>query len=127
MTPVPISENNQQERLQEIAADYAVMKKVMMDLPVRMKIIDFCSELIVSQDVLQGETRTYLTSKTGFYIGPVLFLDEKGNEVYHKSIILVARDGCQDTIPNEYKDCTIVTLDEINPEFAKTYPYFLPE
>ena len=127
MTPVPIDDNIYQKRLQEITADYATMERAMVDMPQNFKISDFCSELIINQEIYQGQTRTYLTSKTGFYIGPILLLDENGNEVYHRSIIMVAFKGCEDTIPNEFKDCTIITLDKINPELAKNYPYFLPE
>lgn len=127
-TPVPINDNTQQEELQKLATDkYETMKNTMLNFPELFKKSDFCSELIISQEIYRGQTRTFLTAKTGFYIGPVLLFDGNGNEVYRSSVLLLTPKSGQQTIPNEFKDCTIVTLDKINPEFARNYPYFLPE
>jgi len=129
MTPVPINDNAQQEALQKIANENyeKTIARMLNILPPTFKVSDFCSTLIVSEDIVQGKKSTDLTSETGFYVGPVLFFNENGEKVCQIDIVVVASKSPIYSFPEEYKDCTIVTLDKIDPEIAKNYRYFRPE
>jgi len=127
-TPVPINDNAQQEALQKIANEhYKEMEQCLVDLSKIYKVSDFCPELVISQVTTSGETETILNSKTGFYVGPVMFFDDKGNQVGRTIILAVDEKINSFGLPNEYMGYTVITLDEINQQFKNTCRYFEPE
>ncbi len=128
MTPVPITDNAQQEALQKLATEKCKeMEQCLVDLSKIYKASDFCPELVISQVTTNGKTLTILNSKAGFYVGPVMFFDDKGNQVGKTIIVAIDEKTNSFGLPNEYMGCTMITLDEMNQQLKDTCRYFEPE
>lgn len=91
----------------------------------KLSVNDFCSEVYFSEPKWSTYSKSYhviLYSKTGFYVGPVVFLDDQGNEVDRIDVAISSNVGIQ--MNAEDADYTLVTLDEINPRFKEEFTWF---
>ncbi len=117
-----------EERLQEIATkEYPSIEASMIELVStdKLTVDDFCNEIIImkeEKDPLIGDAIGLGTTR-GYYAGPLLFLDEKGNEVKLISDVAIDSEGGL-LIPAKYKDCQIIGLKEVNSRFKEEFIYF---
>ena len=110
-------------RLQEIATEEyhrletAVINSGRITL---FSVDDFCNEIIVVEErksPLVGDAIDIGTTH-GYYVGPILFLDDKGNEVdFIRAVALHPEGGL--LMSAEYKDCQMIGIKEVNPRFKE--------
>ncbi|MGI6340671.1 MAG: hypothetical protein ACOX0B_00515 [Minisyncoccales bacterium] len=83
---------------------------------------DFCNEIIVvreEKDPLIGNAMVLGTAH-GYYAGPILFLDDKGNEVdFIRAVALHPEGGL--IMSAEHKDCKMIGTKTLNPTFKERY------
>jgi len=112
-----------EERLQEIATEEyhrletAVINSGRITL---FSVDDFCNEIIVvreEKDPLIGNAMVLGTAH-GYYAGPILFLDDKGNEVRLTKVAALHPEGGL-LMSAEYKDCQMIGIKEVNPRFKE--------
>jgi len=120
-----------QERLQEIATkEYYSLESMMFMIPndiwAKLSMDDFCSELTFSEpetDALTQKPAVSIHSKTGFYAGPILFLDKNGNEVDIIPSAVVADKKFGLSVNAELAEHKMVTINKVNPFFEERFTY----
>ncbi|MFA7170253.1 MAG: hypothetical protein WC178_05400 [Candidatus Paceibacterota bacterium] len=84
----------------------------------KLSVNDFCNDLYFSKASGSSDD-IVLYSKTGFYIGPIVFLNNEGKEVDRLDIAISLNVGSQ--MSAKYANYTLVALDEINPKFKEEF------
>ncbi|MFA7170254.1 MAG: hypothetical protein WC178_05405 [Candidatus Paceibacterota bacterium] len=87
----------------------------------KLSVNDFCNDLYFSKASGSSDD-IVLYSKTGFYIGPIVFLNNEGKEVDRLDIAISLNVGSQ--MSAKYANYTLVALDEINPKFKAEFKWF---
>ena len=94
---------------------------LLKDETVKLSVNDFCNDLYFSE-VSDSKNSLVLKPRTGFYIGPIAFLDDQGNEIWRSDFAISLNVGSQ--MPAKYANYTLVALDEINPKFKEEFKWF---
>ena len=112
-------------RLQEIATEEAGQLNSLATHIGRVYLYtvdDFCNEIIVVEErksPLVGDAIDIGTTH-GYYVGPILFLDDKGNEVdFIRAVALHPEGGL--IMSAEHKDCKMIGTKKLNPAFKERY------
>ena len=118
--------NALQNELQAYATENYPYYKIDMfyllkDETVKLSVNDFCNDLYFSE-VSDSKNSLVLKPRTGFYIGPIAFLDDQGNEIWRSDFAISLNVGSQ--MPAKYANYTLVALDEINPKFKEEFKWF---
>ena len=111
-------------RLQKIATEEVFYLQSLMrntKIASRFSIDDFCSEIILIEEAKDPLRRDYIELGTaqGYYIGPILFLDDKGNEVRVITATALYPEGGLMLWDLEYKNYQMIGTKKLNPTFKE--------
>lgn len=124
----PIGSDATQMRLQEIAdKNFGTIKSKMIHTsPGGLSMADFCDKVIIVDegiDPLVNKMTIELGTEHGFYAGPLLFVNDEGEEVrLIESAAIFQRGGL--LVDGELKNCKIITLNEPSPRFKEEFTYW---